>query len=98
MYHDAVQTLCRLDGHVLVASPAAKADEDIEEGDSDRDWAKLLPSSLFCADPGLFTIDFISLNEEVRQVLKQTATVVDVRALSPAELWTTGLMDGLIKV
>ncbi|KAF8490777.1 hypothetical protein F5888DRAFT_1620590 [Russula emetica] len=92
MCHDAVQTLCQL---VSAAGPGAKADE---EGDSDWDWTKLLPSGLFSADPGLLTIDFISLSEEVRQVLKQTATVADVRALSAAELWMTGVMDGLIKV
>ena len=98
MCHDAVQTLCRL---VSVPGPAAKADEVVgadEEEDSDWDWAKLLPSGLFSADPGLLTIDFASLSEEVRLVLKQTATVADVRALSAAELWMTGVMDGLIKV
>lgn len=31
-------------------------------------------------------------------MLKQTATVADVRALSAAELWMTGVMDGLIRV
>jgi hypothetical protein len=92
MCHDAVQTLCRL---VSAPAPAARADE---EGDSDWDWTKLLPSGLFSADPGLLTVDFGSLSEEVRQVLKQTATVADVRALSAAELWMTGVMDGLIKV
>ena len=92
MCHDAVQTLCRL---VSAPAPAAKV---AEEGDSDWDWAKLLPSGLFSADPGLLTIDFTSLSEEVRQVLKQTATVGDVRALSAAELWMTGVMDGLIRV
>jgi hypothetical protein len=92
MCHDAVQTLCRL---VDVPAPATKTDE---EGDSDWDWAKLLPSGLFSADPGLLTIDFASLSEEVRQVLKQTVTVADVRALSAAELWMTGVMDGLIRV
>jgi hypothetical protein len=90
MCHDAVQTLCR-----LVSAPAAKAGD---EGESDWDWAKLLPSGLFSADPGLLTVEFTSLSEEVRQVLKQTATVADVRALSAAELWMTGVMDGLIKV
>jgi hypothetical protein len=97
MCHDAVQTLCRL---VSAPGPAAKAyvvGAD-EEGDSDWDWAKLLPSGLFSADPGLLTIDFASLSEEVRQVLKQTATVADVRPLSASELWMTGVMDGLIKV
>lgn len=92
MCHDAVQTLCR-----LVSAPAVKVRAD-EEGDSDWDWAKLLPSGLFSADPGLLTIDFASLSEEVRQVLKQTATVADVRPLSATELWTTGVIDGLIKV
>ena len=98
MCHDAVQTLCRL---VSVSRPVAKAHEVVgadEEGDSDWDWAKLLPSGLFSADPGLLTIDFASLSEEVRQVLKQTATVADVRVLSASELWMTGVMDGLIKV
>ena len=92
MCHDAVQTLCRF---VSAPAPGAKAHE---EGDSDWDWAKLLPSGLFSADPGLLTIDFTSLSEEVRHVLKQTATVRDVRALSATELWMTGVMDGLIKV
>ena len=91
MCQDAVQTLCRL---VSARVPAAKA----EQGDSDWDWAKLLPTGLFSADPGLLTVDFAHLSEEVRQVLKQTATVADVRALSAAELWMTGVMDGLIKV
>lgn len=98
MCHDAVQTLCRL---VSAPGPAAKANEVVgadEEVYSDWDWAKLLPSGLFSADPGLLTIDFASLSEEVRQVLKQTATVADVRALSASELWKTGVMDGLIKV
>ena len=92
--HDAVQTLCRL---VRVAN----GDEAVgaeEEEDSDWDWAKLLPGGLFSADPGLLTVEFASLPEEVRQVLKQTATVADVRALSPVELWMPGVMDGLIKV
>jgi hypothetical protein len=96
--HDAVQTLCRL---VSAPAPAAKTHEVVgadEEGDSDWDWAKVLPSGLFSADPGLLTIEFASLSEEVRQVLKQTATVADVRALSASELWMTGVMDGLIKV
>jgi hypothetical protein len=96
MCHDAVQTLCR-----LVSAPAAKGDEVVgadEEEDSDWDWAKLLPGGLFSADPGLLTVDFASLSEEVRQVLKQTATVADVRVLSAAELWMPGVMDGLIKV
>jgi hypothetical protein len=96
MCHDAVQTLCR-----LVSAPAVKGDEVVganEAEDLDWDWAKLLPSSLFSADPGLLTVDFLSLSEEVRQVLKQTATVADVRALSAAELWMPGVMDGLIRV
>jgi hypothetical protein len=96
VYHDAVQTLCR-----LVSAPAAKGNEAVgedEAGDSDWGWAKLLPSSLFSADPGLLTVDFASLSEEVRQVLKQTATVADVRALSAVELWMPGVMDGLIRV
>jgi hypothetical protein len=96
MCHDAVQTLCR-----LVSAPAAKGDEVVgadEEEDSDWDWVKLLPGGLFSADPGLLTVDFASLSEEVRQVLKQTATVADVRVLSAAELWMPGVMDGLIKV
>jgi hypothetical protein len=93
MCHDAVQTLCR-----LVSAPAPEVVGGGEEGDSDWDWGKLLPSGLFSADPGLLTIDFVSLSEEVRQVLKQTATVADVRALSASELWMTGVMDGLIKV
>jgi hypothetical protein len=96
MCHDAVQTLCR-----LVSAPVAKGDgvvgQDEEEG-SDWNWAKMLPSGLFSADPGLLTVEFASLSEEVRQVLKQTATMADVRALSPAELWMPGVMDGLIKV
>ncbi len=98
MCHDAVQTLCRL---VAVPAPGVKAEEvegTDEVGDSEWDWAKLLPSGLFSADPGLLTIDFGSLSEEVRQVLKQTATVADVRALSAAELWMPGVMDGMIKV
>ena len=90
--HDSVQTLCRF---VSAPAPGAKAHE---EGDSDSDWAKLLPSGLFSADPGLLAVYFTSLSEEVRHVLKQTATVRDVLALSAAELWMTGLMDGLIKV
>lgn len=96
MCHDAVQTLCR-----LVSVPVAKGDEVVaadESEDSDWDWAKLLPSSLFSADPGLLTVEFASLSEEVRQVLKETATVVNVRALSAAELWVPGVMDGLIRV
>lgn len=92
--HDAVQTLCRL---VRVANGDEAVGADGEE-DSDWDWAKLLPGGLFSADPGLLTVEFASLPEEVRQVLKQTATVADVRALSPVELWMPGVMDGLIKV
>jgi len=95
MCHDAVQTLCQL---VSAPGSAAKVVGADEEGDSDWDWAKLLPNGLFSADPGLLTIDFASLSEEVRHVLKQTATVADVRALSASELWMTGVMDGLIKV
>jgi len=94
--HDAVQTLCR-----LVSAPAAMGDEVVgtdEKEDSDWDWAKLLPSSLFSADPGLLTVEFATLSEEVRQVLKQTATVADVRAFSATELWMPGVMDGLIRV
>ena len=98
MCHDAVHTLCRL---VTAPAPEVKANEVAgadDEGDSDGDWAKLLPSGLFSADPGLLTINFASLSEEVRHVLKQTATVANVRALSAAELWMTGVMDGMIKV
>jgi hypothetical protein len=69
-----------------------------KEDDSEWDWAKLLPSSLFSADPGLLTVDFASLSEEVCQVLKETATVAHVCALSAAELWMPGVMDSLIRV
>ena len=107
MCHDAVQTLCR-----LVSTPPSDASSpspgrgrheveagvDEEEGDLEWDWAKLLPDGLFSADPGLLTVEFTSLSEEVRQVLKQTPTVADVRALSATELWMPGVMDGLIKV
>jgi len=100
MCHDAVQTLCRLVSTPCGASPLPSPQrvEADEEGDTDWDWGKLLPNGLFSADPGLLTIDFSSLSEEVRRVLKQTPTVADVRALSAAELWMPGVMDGLIKV
>jgi hypothetical protein len=96
MCHDAVQTLCR-----LVSVPVAKSNGVVgadEEEDSEWNWGKMLPIGLFSADPGLLTIEFASLSEEVRQVLKQTATVADVRGLSATELWMPGVMDGLIKV
>jgi hypothetical protein len=101
MCHDAVQTLCR-----LVSAPRGPSreqeeeEEDEGEGEEGRDWdwAKLLPVGLFSADPGLLTVDFASLSEEVRPVLKQTPTMKDVRALSAAELWMPGVMDGLIRV
>ena len=70
---------------ILVALPQVKADEDIKEGDSNLDWAKLLPSGLFYANLGLFTIDFICLNE-VRQVLKQMANMVAVHTLTSGKL------------
>ncbi|KAH9999590.1 hypothetical protein BJV74DRAFT_158674 [Russula compacta] len=99
MCHDAVQTLCRLvstPGDASSPSPArgrheAEAGLDEEEGYSEWDWAKLLPDGLFSADPGLLTVAFPSLSEEVRQVLKQTPTVADVRPLSAAELWMPGV-------
>ena len=93
MCHDAVQTLCQ-----LVSSPSPSRHGGETEEDMDWDWGKLLPSGLFSADPGLLTIDFGSLSEEVRKVIKQTPSVADVRALSAAELWMPGVMDGLIKV
>ena len=96
MCHDAVQALCR-----LVSTPDAASASSSPHGgetDEDWDWGKLLPSGLFSADPGLLTIDFPSLSEEVRRVIKQMPIVADVRALSAAELWMPGVMDGLIKV
>ena len=97
MCHDSVQTLCRF---VSAPAPGAKAHE---EGDSDWDWAKLLPAAVCSAPirgPGLLTVDFkfTPLSEAVRHVLKQTATVRHVYVLSAAELWMTGVMGGLIKV
>ena len=60
--------------------------------------AKLLPDGLFSAYPGLLTVKFTSLPEEVHQVLKQMPTMVDVCALSVTKLWMPGMIDGLIKV
>ncbi|KAI0301170.1 hypothetical protein B0F90DRAFT_1817185 [Multifurca ochricompacta] len=97
MCHDAVQTLCRLVSATSDASsrsPSAGEEQEEEEWD----WAKLLPTGLFSADPGLLTVDFGSLSEEVRPLLKQTPGVADVRVLTPTELWMPGVMDGLIKV
>jgi hypothetical protein len=97
MCHDAVQTLCR-----LVSTPgdnsSSPSSQEHEADEEDWDWGKLLPSGLFRADPGILTIEFASLSEEVRKVIKQTPTVEDVPALSAAELWRPGVMDGLIKV
>jgi hypothetical protein len=98
MCHDAVQTLCRL---VSVPSMTLNSPEVVtgrEEDERDWDWARLLPTGLFSADPGLLTVEFTSLSEEVRPVLKQTPSVKDVRALTATELWMPGAMDGLIKV
>jgi hypothetical protein len=100
MCHDAVQTLCRLVSvrrGPLCEEEEEEGQDDGEEG-RDWDWAKLLPTGLFSADPGLLTVDFAELSQEVRTVLKQTPTMVDVRALSAGELWMPGVMDGLIKV
>lgn len=107
MCHDAVQTLCRLvsaPGNAL-GPPSALGerdeDEDEDEGEGeggDWDWAKLVPAGLFSADPGLLTVEFGSLSEQVRPLLKQTPSVGDIRALSATELWMPGVMDGLIKV
>jgi hypothetical protein len=97
MCHDAVQTLCQ-----LVSTPSGNSSppspQESEADEEDWDWGKLLPSSLFRADPGILTIEFASLSEEVRKVIKQTPTVEDVPALSAAELWRPGVMDGLINV
>ncbi|KAI9455511.1 hypothetical protein F5148DRAFT_1378062 [Russula earlei] len=103
MCHDAVQTLCRLVSTQCdtVPSPQVKDKQEAEmneDGDADWDWGKLLPKGLFSADPGLLTVDFASLSEEVRQVLRQTSTEADVCALNAVELWMPGVMDGLIKV
>ena len=98
MCHDAVQTLCQLVSTPGGASPSLSPHGGETDGDMDWDWGKLLPSGLFSADPGLLSIDFASLSEEVRKVIKQTPAVADVRALSAAELWMPGVMDGLIKV
>ncbi len=98
MCHDAVQTLCRLVSVPLRTSNSPGAVTEQEEEERDWDWARLLPIGLFSADPGLLTVDFASLSEEVRPVLKQTPALKDVRALSATELWMPGVMDGLIKV
>ncbi|KAI9465049.1 hypothetical protein BJY52DRAFT_1209886 [Lactarius psammicola] len=98
MCHDAVQTLCRLVSVPPRTSNSPGADTEGEEEERDWDWARLLPTGLFSADPGLLTVDFASLSEEVRPVLKQTPALKDVRALSATELWMPGVMDGLIKV
>ena len=98
MCHDAVETLCRLVAVPSMTSNFPGADTGREGEERDWDWARLLPTGLFSADPGLLTIDFNSLSEEVRPVLKQTPTVKDVRALTATELWMPGVMDGLIKV
>ena len=97
MCHDAVQTLCRL---VSVPSMTSNfpGDTGREEEERDWDWGRLLPTGLFSAEPGLLTVDFNSLSEEVRPMLKQTPSVQDVRALTATELWMPGVMDGLIKV
>ncbi|KAH9060473.1 hypothetical protein EDB87DRAFT_1616129 [Lactarius vividus] len=95
MCHDAVQALCR-----LVSVPSGTSNfpgVDIEEV-RDWDWARLLPTGLFSADPGLLTVDFASLSEEVRPVIKQTPALKDVRPLTATELWMPGVMDGLIKI
>ncbi len=96
MCHDAVQTLCRLVSVSSRTSPGV--DTECEEDGRDWDWARLVPTGLFSTDPGLLTVDFATLSEEVRPVLKKTPTVKDVRALSATELWMPGVMDGLIKV
>ncbi|KAI9449835.1 hypothetical protein F5148DRAFT_1338704 [Russula earlei] len=102
MCHEAVQTLCRLVSTQCdtVPSPQVKDNQEAEmNGDGDdSDWRKLLPKGLFSADPGLLTVDFASLSEEVHQVLKQTSTWAGVCALNAVELWMPGAMDGLIKV
>lgn len=98
MCHDAVQTLCRLVSVPSCTLNPPGAGNGREQEERDWDWARLLPTCLFSADPGLLTVDFASLPEEVRPVLKQTPTVKDVRALSATELWMPGVMDGLIKV
>ncbi|KAH9011657.1 hypothetical protein EDB85DRAFT_2281515 [Lactarius pseudohatsudake] len=95
MCHDAVQTLCRL---VSVPSGTSNFPGVDTEEVCDWDWARLLPTGLFSADPGLLTVDFASLSEEVRPVIKQTPALKDVRPLSATELWMPGVMDGLIKI
>jgi hypothetical protein len=98
MCHDAVQTLCQLVSTPHGASLSPPPHRDEMDEDMDWDWQKLIPRGSFSADPGLLTIAFTSLSEEVHKVIKQTPTVVDVRSLSAAELWMPGMMDGLIKV
>jgi hypothetical protein len=102
MCHDAVQTLCRLVSAPRELGPLTKQEQEEEdEGEEEGrewEWAKLLPARLFSADPGLLTVEFASLSDEVRLVLKQTPTMAEVRALSATELWMPGVMDGLIRV
>ena len=98
MCHDAVQTLCRLVSVPSMTLNSPGPDTAREEEEGDWDWARLLPTGLLSADPGLLTVEFASLSEEVRPVLKQTPSVKDVRALTATELWMPGVMDGLIKV
>jgi hypothetical protein len=103
MCHDAVQTLCRLVSAPRGLEPLTKQEQEEEDNEGEEEgreweWAKLLPARLFSADPGLLTVDFTSLSDEVRLVLKQTPTMADVRALSATELWMPDVMDGLIRV
>ncbi|KAH9955582.1 hypothetical protein BGW80DRAFT_1466931 [Lactifluus volemus] len=103
MCHDAVQTLCWLVSAPRGLEPLTKQEQEEEDNEGEEEgreweWVKLLPAHLFSADPGLLSVDFTSLSDEVCLVLKQTPTMADMRALSTTELWMPDVMDGLIRV
>ncbi|KAA1469740.1 hypothetical protein DENSPDRAFT_816901 [Dentipellis sp. KUC8613] len=61
-------------------------------------WSKLLPTDLFCSNPGLLSVEFDRLQTVVRPLLDETPVIEDVRPFSRTELAEEGIIEGLLEV
>lgn len=88
----------------LVCSAAAGTTTSVfdvpESLDDDWEWnpMKLLPLGLFSANPGLLTVEYGALAQNVRPLFSDCAHVEDVRTLSRDELSMDWVFDAVIEI